>query len=132
MSSFQITITPSERASGRFISRVRRAIQKALAEETQRRGITQSDIARAIGINRSVVSREIRGHKDLTLGRVGQLAWALGRVPSFELLESNVGQFGQSVLLASPKAPTPATEPNQNLMDSWQQQPAAAPVPAAA
>jgi ribosome-binding protein aMBF1 (putative translation factor) len=85
--SFQITITPKERASGRFVSKVRRAIQKALAEETKKRGITQSDLARTIGINRSVISREIRGHKDMTLGRVGELAWALGRKPTFDLLE---------------------------------------------
>lgn len=90
MSSFQITITPSRRAAGQFVSRVRRAIQKALAEEAEKHGTTQSDLARAIGVNRSVISREIRGHKDLTLGRVGELAWALGRVPSFELLEGNV------------------------------------------
>jgi hypothetical protein len=87
MSSFQITLTPNKRAAGRFISRVRRAIQKALAEEEKKRGITQSDIARAIGINRSIISREIRGHKDMTLGRVAELAWALGRKPSFDLPE---------------------------------------------
>jgi transcriptional regulator with XRE-family HTH domain len=90
MSSFQITITPSKRAAGRFVSKVRRAIQKALAEEEQAQGTTQSDIARSIGVNRSVISREIRGHKDLTLGRVGEIAWALRRMPSFELLKVTV------------------------------------------
>lgn len=87
MSSYQITISPSKRAAGRFISRVRRSIQKALAEEQQKSGITQSDVAREIGVNRSVISREIRGHKDITLGRVGELAWALGRRPQFDLVE---------------------------------------------
>ena len=87
--SFQVSITPSQRAAGRFVARVRRSIQKALAEETQKNGITQSDLARAIGVNRSVISREIRGHKDLTLSRVAELAWALGRKPSLELLESS-------------------------------------------
>jgi len=85
--SFQVSITPSQRAAGRFVARVRRLIQKALAEETQKNGVTQSDLARAIGVNRSVISREIRGHKDITLSRVGELAWALGRKPSLELLE---------------------------------------------
>jgi transcriptional regulator with XRE-family HTH domain len=90
MTSFQITITPSKRAAGRFISHVRRAIQKALAEEEKKRGITQSQIAREIGVNRSVISREIRGHKDLTLGRIAELAWALGRKPVFDLPETAV------------------------------------------
>jgi predicted XRE-type DNA-binding protein len=100
MSSFQITITPKERAAGRFVSRVRRALQKALAEEANERGINQSDIARMIGVNRSVISREIRGHKDLTLSRVGELVWAMGGVPLFEIQwphsrqGSNLAQFG--------------------------------------
>jgi transcriptional regulator with XRE-family HTH domain len=60
---------------------VRRELQKALAEEAQKRGLTQSGLARAIGVNRSVISRELRGHKDLSLSRVAELAWALGRAP---------------------------------------------------
>ena len=85
--SLQITITPKERAAGRFVSRVRRAIQKALAEEHAKNGITQSDIARAFGVNRSVVSREIRGHRDISLSRVGEYAWVLNRIPQFGLQE---------------------------------------------
>ena len=94
--SFQVTITPSRRAAARFVSHVRRAIQKALAEETQRTGVTQSDLARAIGVNRSVVSREIRGHMDLTLSRVAELAWALGRKPVFELAEPRISMGSNS------------------------------------
>jgi transcriptional regulator with XRE-family HTH domain len=90
MPSFQITLTPSKRAAGRFVSRVRRAIQRALAEEEKKRGITQSDLARAIGVNRSVINREIRGHKDMTIGRVAELAWALGRKPIFDLPEITI------------------------------------------
>ena len=115
MTSLQITITPKARAAGRFVSRVRRAIQKALAEEGKNRGITQSDIARAIGINRSVISREIRGHKDLTLSRVAELAWALGRKPSFAMLETTVAdgsnvEKDRPVISASPSATTYVTD----------------------
>jgi transcriptional regulator with XRE-family HTH domain len=95
--SLQITITPKERAAGRFVSRVRRAIQKALAEEFAKRGTTQSSIARAIGVNRSVISREIRGHKDLSLSRVAEIAWALGRRPAFDLLNDDVVARGANV-----------------------------------
>jgi len=80
--SLQISITPKERAAARFVSRVRRAIQKALAEAEIEHGTNQSDIARAIGVNRSVISRELRGHKDLGLSRVAEFAWAMGRRPS--------------------------------------------------
>lgn len=90
MPSFQITISPSRRAAGRFIGNVRRAIQKALVEEKRKTGLTQSEIARRIGVHRSVINREIRGRADLTLGRVAELAYALGREPFFDLREPDV------------------------------------------
>jgi transcriptional regulator with XRE-family HTH domain len=85
MTSFQITISPSRRAAARFIASVRRAIQQALVEEYKARGLTQSDIARVIKVHRSVINREIRGEKDLTLGRIAELAHVLGRHPTFSL-----------------------------------------------
>lgn len=85
MPSFQISISPSRRVATRYISRVRRAIQKAYAEEHHSSGLTQSEIARRIGVHRSVINRELRGQKDLTLGRVAELAYALDREPFFEL-----------------------------------------------
>jgi len=87
MPSFQISPTPSRRAAARFVNKVRRAIQKALAEEKKKGGISQSDVAREIGIHRSVISREINGYSDISLGRVAEIAHALGRVPKFELAD---------------------------------------------
>jgi hypothetical protein len=73
------------------VERVRRIILRALAEEKAKSGITQADIARTLGIHRSVVTRELRGVQDITLGRVGEFAWALGRTPvlTFEEKPSN-------------------------------------------
>ena len=85
MKSFRISISPSRRVATRYINDVRRAIQKAYAEEHQLSGLTQSEIARSIGVHRSVINRQLRGQKDLTLGRVGEFAYALGREPFFEL-----------------------------------------------
>lgn len=87
VTSFQVSITPSKRAAGRFVSRVRRALQKALIEEHEKRGVTQSDLARAIGVHRSVISRELNGFADLPLSRAAELAWALGRKAVFTLEE---------------------------------------------
>jgi transcriptional regulator with XRE-family HTH domain len=92
MPSLRILITPSERAAGRFINAVRRAILKALAEEEAKRGLKQTDLARAIGVHRSVINRELRGKKDISTGRIGQLAWALGRKASFDLPEPTARQ----------------------------------------
>lgn len=74
MSSYQIGLTPNRRAAARFVGSVRRQLQKAVVDS----GVSQSEIARKIGVNRSVISRELRGHRDLTLGRVAELAWAVG------------------------------------------------------
>jgi plasmid maintenance system antidote protein VapI len=85
MTSFQIPIKPRRRAAARFVTGVRRKILKALEEENQKRGLKQTDLARAIEVHRSVVNRELRGKKDLTLGRVAELAWAMDRSPFFDL-----------------------------------------------
>jgi len=87
MPSFRISVTPSRRAAGRFVTQVRRSLQKAYAEEKKKSGLTQTDIARAIKVHRSVINRELRGHKDITVGRAGELAWAMGRVATFGCLE---------------------------------------------
>jgi hypothetical protein len=101
MPSLQITISPDKRAAARFIGSVRRAIQKAYIEEQRKRGISQSDIARALKIHRSVINRELRGMKDMTLGRVGQFAWALGRKPNFSLDEQTAA-IGQNIPFPEP------------------------------
>jgi transcriptional regulator with XRE-family HTH domain len=66
---------------------VRRKILRALGEENQKSGLTQSDIARTIRVHRSVINRELRGKKDITLGRVGELAHAMGRVAVIDFPE---------------------------------------------
>jgi hypothetical protein len=112
MPSFQISITPSRRAAARFVTAVRRKILKALEEENQKRGLKQTDLARAIKVHRSVINRELRGKKDMTLGRVAELAWAMGRNPLFAIPEvaihsgSNLpirlNQTGTSIAASSP------------------------------
>jgi AcrR family transcriptional regulator len=104
MPSFQISITPSRRSAARFVTGVRRKILLALEQEQNRRGLKQTDIARAIGVHRSVINRELRGKKDLTLGRVAELAWAMGRTPCLELPKIFV-QSGSNLPLTSSNAP---------------------------
>lgn len=96
MPSFQITIAPHRRAAARFISTVRRELQKAFAEEKAKRGLNQSAIARLLGVHRTVIHRELRGDANLTLGRVAEIAFALGRQPEFTLKEIGIAD-GQNV-----------------------------------
>jgi DNA-binding IclR family transcriptional regulator len=101
MPSFQIAIEPNRRAAARFVGQVRRALQKAFAEEQKKRGLSQADIARALGVNRSVINRELKGFKDITLGRVAELAWVLGRSPAFDL-DRQIAAIGQNIAPTSP------------------------------
>jgi hypothetical protein len=87
MPSFQIAVEPSRRAAARFVGQVRRSLQKAYVEEQQRRGLSQSEIARLLKVHRSVINRELKGLKDMTLGRVGELSWAMGRKAFFSAEE---------------------------------------------
>jgi hypothetical protein len=101
MPSLQITISPDKRAAARFIGSVRRAIQKAYIEEQRKRGLSQSDIARELQVHRSVINRELKGFKDMTLGRVGQFAWVLGRRPTFNL-DEQIAVIGQNIRPVEP------------------------------
>jgi len=87
MTSFQTGVTPQRRAASRYVAQVRRALQQTLVDEQRLRGLTQSRIARDIGVHRSIVSRELRGDMDLTHGRVAELAWAMGYRPRLVLEE---------------------------------------------
>jgi hypothetical protein len=88
MPSFQITINPNRRVAARFVGGVRRSLLKALEEENKKRGLKQADIARAIDVHRSIINRQLRGQKDMTLSRLAELSWAMGRVPTFTLPEA--------------------------------------------
>jgi hypothetical protein len=78
------------------VADVRRTLLKALADESER-GMTQSAIANTIGVHRSVINRELRGIKDITLGRVGEIAYALGRKPVIHLVRQDV-PFGSNAM----------------------------------
>jgi hypothetical protein len=114
MPSFQITLSPSKRAAGRFVHAVRRGLQKALAEESAKRDLTQSAIANAIGVHRSVINKELRGQKDMTLGRVAELAWALGRKAVLTFPEQ-VSAAGQNQFVVAPPMSTDQTKSEQTI-----------------
>lgn len=105
MTSFQITVTPNRRVAARFVNDVRRTIQRKLVERAAESGLRQSHIARALGVHRSVINKELRGTKDMTLGRVAEFAWALGLEPRFDLVEPAVA--------AGANAPGPAVVDTQ-------------------
>ncbi|WP_083967480.1 MULTISPECIES: helix-turn-helix domain-containing protein [unclassified Methylosinus] len=83
--SFLLKLDPRQRKAGRFIGRVRDEIIKAFTSEKQARGLTQEQVAQALGIHRSQVNRILKGEENLTLRTISDLAWALDREIVFRL-----------------------------------------------
>lgn len=82
MTSFRLSVTPHRRAAARFIDNVHRCLLKAYADSPD---VTQTAIANTLGVHRSVINRQMRGRKDMSLGRVAELAHLLGYEAEFEL-----------------------------------------------
>lgn len=80
--SFQIAIPKNRKSAARFVGRVRRSLVRMIADEPE---VSQSQIADAIGVHRSVISRQLKGQADMNIGRVAEIAWAAGYRPSFGL-----------------------------------------------
>ena len=84
MTSFQIALKPQRRAAARFVAHVRDVLQKRIVES----GRPQAQIAQAIEIHRSVLNRELRGRRDISLSRIAEIAWALGEEVRFDMISA--------------------------------------------
>lgn len=84
--SYQIGIKGHRRAAARFVSKVHRKIQKAYSNR-RAEGATQSALAEGLGVHRSVVSRQLNGREDISIGRVAEYAYLLGYEIEFDFVE---------------------------------------------
>jgi transcriptional regulator with XRE-family HTH domain len=111
MSSLVFDIGERRRAASRFMGRVQREVQRAVAAEKKGRKLTQQQIADMLETSKSVINREILGG-NLTLRRLGELAWALGYEIVFEFRKRPVavGQNQHNVAALPPKPATAETE----------------------
>jgi transcriptional regulator with XRE-family HTH domain len=87
MPSFQIAVDPHRRAAAKLVRQVRTKLQALALESKAERGISQSEVARRIGVHRSVIHRELKGTSPISLGRVAEIAWAYGKEAVFDLQE---------------------------------------------
>lgn len=82
--SFSLKISPKDRATGRFKSRVNRKLLNAVLSAKKERGLTQSQIAELIGVDKSTISKILNGKGNLTLKTIGDISWAVGLVPDID------------------------------------------------
>lgn len=90
---FEIDIDPKERAIGRFIGSVRKALMRAAFSEK----VSQQSIAKKLGVNRSVINRILKGEANLTLRSVAEIAWALGWEIDFALRKPSKASVPKNV-----------------------------------
>jgi plasmid maintenance system antidote protein VapI len=85
MGLFSFDIGEKAEAISLFVGTVRSELQRALVYEKRDRKLSQQQLATLLGVNRSVINRQIMGYENLTIRRVAELAWALGWDISFSL-----------------------------------------------
>jgi transcriptional regulator with XRE-family HTH domain len=73
--SYRLRLDAKSIKSARFISRLQKTIQSALAES----GLTQQQVAERIGVDRSVVNRRLKGKANLTARSIAEFAYAFDR-----------------------------------------------------
>ena len=85
MTSFVFDIDDKSMAVALAIGHVRTELQNAFLAEKKTSKITQQQIATKIGVNRSVINRQLMGMENLTYRSIAELAWAMGYEPDFSL-----------------------------------------------
>ncbi|MSU89262.1 helix-turn-helix domain-containing protein [Rhodobacteraceae bacterium 2CG4] len=101
--SFSLNISAKEKMTGRFKSRVNRALLNAVTQARKERKLTQSEIAALMEIDKSTLSRILNGRGNLTLKTIGDLSWALGLRPdiTFTKVEEPAGAGANSPAITS-------------------------------
>jgi transcriptional regulator with XRE-family HTH domain len=97
---FHFDIGGRARHAGRFIGRVRGELLRALAEKKAKAGLSQQvfpqqALAEKLGVERSLINRQLSGEANLSLRSLADLAWAMDLEISFELKEP-VARAGQN------------------------------------
>ncbi len=85
--SFRLKISAKDQATGRFKSRVNRALIKAVLQAKENRNLTRTQIADKMGVDKSTVSRIMKGQGNLTLKTIGDICWALSLRPDMAFSE---------------------------------------------
>ena len=108
MTVFEFDVQPRDAAGSGAIDRVNKALLKAVGKRMETHRITRSEIAKRLDVDKSVVSRWLRGNQNITPRTFGEILWALDfdfEVVLEDLLDGsdNTGSVHiQSVRLSGP------------------------------
>jgi transcriptional regulator with XRE-family HTH domain len=106
-----------DRIAVRFLGHVHAVLSRAALQVREKHGVTQAQVARELGVDRSVITRLLAGAGNPTVRTIGELAGALGYRPELVLheIESRPGAnhvshqaraVARGVVVSSPSAGT--------------------------
>ena len=93
--SFEFDIKPIDNEAGDFHHRFSVELFKAFAKAKKDKGITQRKIAEIIGVDKSQVSRILRGIGNPTIRTISDLAFALECKPTLTFIPITAGANGE-------------------------------------
>lgn len=87
MTSFDFDIPEKDLAGADHVARVGRKLIAAFVKKARQDGLTKSELARRLDLDKATVSRMLHSNANLTLRTVGELCWAIGVRPDMLLIE---------------------------------------------
>ncbi len=87
MKSSKLKVSPRRRTYTRLIGQIKRALNMALEEEKEKRGLSVTEIGQILDVDKSHISRKFAGTSNMTLETLADLAFALDRTIEVTLSE---------------------------------------------
>ncbi|MEO9168125.1 MAG: helix-turn-helix transcriptional regulator [Aestuariivirga sp.] len=123
--SFKIgaNVSRKDRIAARFLGQTHALLSNIAVEVFREKGITQSEMARQLGVDRSFVSRILKGVGNPTIRTIGEIAGVLGYRPQlvFHKVERMEGtnlapiNFRDESVGKEGRVPPQTSSPNANI-----------------
>ena len=116
MTSFSFDISEKDLAGAQFISKASRRLIAAFVQKMRTEKLTKQQIADLLEVDKSTVSRMLRGNSNLTLRTIGELAWAMDVDPDLALQPFDgkpANQPATVVISMHHSRTTPPTNPHE-------------------
>lgn len=91
-----------DRIAARFIAQVHAAIAQAAVTAKKEVGVSQRSIAEELEVDKSVISRILKGNGNPTLRTIGEISAVLGYRPEFTLRKVDCAEKNHNKVLSKP------------------------------
>lgn len=94
--SFLLNMTQARLEGVDLLYRVREMLVEALLIEKKKGRCSQTQIAEALGVDRSVINKQLNGAADMHITRAGEIAHLLGRTLKVSLSDNPLDEVGRN------------------------------------